>query len=66
MTATFRIETVFDDKTGLYFAEVYSPGDAKEPFEKTKPIYASHESAEREVLEMFRKTFKGQPMKVRK
>lgn len=51
--AEFRVETVLDKATGRYFAEVYVTGNDK-PTVVTDPIYASHEAAERDILEMFR------------
>ena len=53
----FRLETVLDEKTGLYSAEVFYPDDAISPFIRTKPRFISHEAAAQEAVEMFKTKF---------
>jgi hypothetical protein len=50
--AQFRAETIFDQKTGLYYVEVYYPDNATKPLATTDPIYPTPELAEEDVLEM--------------
>jgi hypothetical protein len=63
--AQFRAETIFDQKTGLYYVEVYYPDNATKPLATTDPIYPTPELAEEDVLEMMRTAFQ-QPAKVTK
>jgi len=60
--ARFRVETVFDSKSGCYYMELYYPDDAATPQATTGPIYSSHEEAERDALRMFKSAFPGQPV----
>lgn len=55
--ARFRVETVAHPNSGLIYAELYYPDDSAVPIANTKPIYASHEDAEKGVLEIFQKWF---------
>jgi hypothetical protein len=49
--ATFRIETIADEDSGLIFVEAFhEPGHA--PVIRSKPTYATHEEAEADVLKM--------------
>ncbi len=61
--ATFRVETVFDAKTGLYFVEVYYPDSSANPFVVSKPIYQSHEQAAEDAIRIFRKGLPDQPLR---
>lgn len=53
--ATFRVETVSDPETDNIYAKLYYPSDSEIPIAETLPIYSSHELAEKEVLEIFKK-----------
>lgn len=64
--AEFRIETDYDPASGMYYAEFYPTADAREPLGMTKPIYPSHEAAQADVMQMLKKTFPDQPLKVRR
>lgn len=59
--AKFRIESVLDPKTGLYFVEVYQE-EKKTPLVVGKPIYMSHEHAMAESIEIFKKGLPDQPI----
>lgn len=59
--AVFRIESVFDINTGLYFVEVYQ-GDDKDPLFVGKPIYATHEHASADSIEIFKRAMPDQPI----
>lgn len=59
--ANFRVETVIDKSTGLYFVEVYEDGSA-EPLVVGKPIYASHEHAMADAVAIFKRAMPEQPI----
>lgn len=48
--ATIRIEAVKDDKSGLYFVEIYSPAEASAPTVTTEPRYMTAAAAENDVI----------------
>ena len=50
--ALFRIETAFDPKIGLFYAELYYPDDATVPQARTGSIYPSQVAAEQDALKM--------------
>lgn len=60
--AKFRLESVFDHASGLYYVEVYYPDDAGEPLVTTDPRYQSHEEAEVDSIRIFQDAFKNQPV----
>jgi len=51
--ANFRVETAFDPKNGLIYAELYFPEDSVVPLARTGSIYPTHEAAEKDVIAMF-------------
>ena len=55
--ANFRLETVRDSRTGLYFSELYYPNDAEKPFASSQPIYGSHEDAMSDSVRMLKVVF---------
>jgi hypothetical protein len=57
----FRVETVFDHATGRYFVEVYKDGETV-PLVVGKPIYASHEQAMADSVEIFKSAIPDQPI----
>ena len=59
-----RVETATDTETGLIFVELYYPEDAGVPLAKTNPIYESHEEAERNAVEMFRRDITGKSIAI--
>ena len=61
--ATFRVESVLDPKSGLYFVEVYYPDSSATPFVMSKPIYQSHDQAAEDALRIFREGLPDQPSK---
>lgn len=60
--ANFRVETVFDPNTKLYFAELYYPSDAKRPLAATQPVYPSHEEAIQDSVNMMKSAFPTKPI----
>jgi len=50
----FRVETVVDSNTGKIYAELYYPENETKPLAQTKPIYSSHEEAEKDIIKMFK------------
>lgn len=61
--ATFRVGTVFETNTGLYFIEVYYLEDSTKPFVISKPIYRSHDQAAEDAFRIFREGLSDQPQK---
>lgn len=59
--AQFRLESVLDHKTGLYFVEVYQEG-ASTPLVVGNPIYRSHEHAMADAIEIFKSAIPEQPI----
>ncbi len=59
--AQFRVETVLDNNTNLYFIEVYQEGSA-EPLTVGQPIYSSHEHAMADAVEIFKTAMPDQPI----
>jgi len=59
--AKFRVETVLDKNTGLYFVEVYQEGQ-DEPLVVGNPIYFSHEHAMADSIEIFKQSMPNQPI----
>ncbi len=55
--AKFRVETVVDHASSKIYAELYYPETAATPQATTELIYSTHEEAERDVIETFRKAF---------
>jgi len=37
----YRVEATADTASGLFYVEVFYPGDANVPVAKTRPVYAS-------------------------
>jgi len=64
--ATFRVESVLDPQSGLYFVEVYYPDSASTPFVISKPIYQSHDQAAEDALRIFREGFPDQPLQAKR
>jgi len=62
--AMFRVETVEDAATGMLSAEVYFPEDTATPIASTAATYATHEAAIADVVEIMKKAFPAQPIKV--
>ena len=60
--ANFRVESVLDRSSGLYYVEVFYPDTATEPIVSSEPIYPSHEAAEADSLKTFCEAFKGKPI----
>ena len=48
--AVIRIEPKKDERTSLYFVEIYNPADATAPFVTTEPRYMTAASAENDVI----------------
>ena len=48
--ATIRIEPKKDEKSSLYFIEIYNPSDATSPFVTTEPRYMTAAAAENDVI----------------
>lgn len=48
--ALIRIEAVKDDRSGLYFVEIYHPADATQPFVTTGPRYKTVAAAENDTI----------------
>jgi hypothetical protein len=48
--ALIRVEAVRDDKSGLYFIEIYNPSDASAPSVTTEPRYMTAAAAENDVV----------------
>lgn len=62
--ARFRVESVLDPQTGLYFNELYYPHDSEVPMTTSPPIYHSFESAELGVVEILKKAMPEQPISI--
>jgi hypothetical protein len=60
--AQFRVETVFDSSVGKFRVEVYYPSNATTPVVVSKPIYASHEHAMADSIEIFKAGIPDQPI----
>jgi len=60
--AGYRIEALADSATGLFYVEVFYPGDATVPVARTKPIYTSLEEAQRRVGETIKTTLPADAM----
>ena len=54
--ASFRIETITDENSGLIFVEAFHEPGA-EPVVRSKPSYATHEDAERDIRGMLEKSY---------
>lgn len=48
--ALLRIEPTLDDKSGLYFLEIFYPEDATSPFVTTEPRYMTKSAAENDTI----------------
>lgn len=48
--ALIRIEAVKDQKSGLYFVEIYHPADSTQPFVTTGPRYKTVAAAENDTI----------------
>jgi hypothetical protein len=59
--AKFRVETVLDRTSGRYFVEVYQEGQDV-PLVVGKPIYASHEHAMADAVNIFKTSLPDQPL----
>jgi len=57
----YRVEAAADPESGLFYAEVFHPGDASVPIAKTKPVYASLEDARRRAEDAIRAMYPEQP-----
>jgi len=61
--AKFRLETVLDPASGLFYAEVYYPEDAATPFTKSEPRFTTHEQAAQHGVDTLKKAFPNKPIK---
>jgi hypothetical protein len=48
--ALLRIEPVKDEKSGMFYIEVYNPSDATVPFVTTEPRYMTAVAAENDII----------------
>jgi hypothetical protein len=48
--AVIRIEPRKDERSSLYFIEIYNPADAPVPFVTTEPRYMTPAAAETDVI----------------
>ncbi len=60
--AHFKVETVLDHASSLYYNELYYPAESKEPRTRTKPLYASIEQAQAEAKRITEAAFPDQPV----
>jgi len=61
----FRLETVLDKNTGMYYGEMYYPENATEPYVRSKAVFTSAEAAVQHTLDTFKKMFPDQPVAIR-
>ncbi len=59
--AQFRVESVLDNDTGLYYVEIYQETKDK-PFAVGKPIYSCHEHAMADSVEILKTALPNQPI----
>lgn len=45
-----RLEARADDRTGLFYLEIYHPAEAKQPLVTTEPRYKTAAAAENDIL----------------
>lgn len=57
----FRVETLQDAKSGRYYVEIYYPETEAAPYVTSTPVYTSHEEAEKDVVNLFKKAFASSP-----
>ena len=62
--ARFRVESVRDVASGLYYNELFYPDDSVIPVASTRPIYRTLEDAERGAVELLKKALPEQPITV--
>jgi hypothetical protein len=48
--ALFRTEARLDEKSGLYYLEIYQPADSDVPFVTTEPRYKTQAGAENDAI----------------
>lgn len=48
--ALIRIEAAEDEKSGLYYVEIYHPADASHPLVTTQPRYKTVAAAENDII----------------
>ena len=48
--ALIRIEPKRDERSSLYYIEIYNPADAPAPFVTTEPRYMTAASAENDIV----------------
>lgn len=64
MLSSYRIEAEIDPISGLVYAELYYPADARRPLGSTRPIYKSREEALFRIQELITAAFPEQPSSI--